>query len=209
MFHRIQTYINNLHPHTHCELYSVIEDVIAAALPLWNQTLAPFRRLDTFTHDWEFRKYAPEFRRIPFEEATYDPDPANDKTHPFYTDYPKDQLEFKDVPKDLQDIIDDVHNEWCEMIRQRVQPDAPLRFDPPPQTKSLDLKETFGRKPLQIIVKMANIQLTPEKATYDGGSWHVEGKLVSDCHDVQFHAYMASLIITRLSSMHSERVYLR
>jgi hypothetical protein len=31
-----------------------------------------------------------------------------------------------------------------------------------------------GRK-LQVIVKLANIVLTPEKPTYPGGSWHVEG----------------------------------
>ena len=28
---------------------------------------------------------------------------------------------------------------------------------------------------MQVIVKLANIQLTPEKPTYRGGSWHVEG----------------------------------
>ena len=30
---------------------------------------------------------------------------------------------------------------------------------------------------LQVIVKLANIHLTPDKPTYDGGSWHVEGQL--------------------------------
>jgi hypothetical protein len=28
-------------------------------------------------------------------------------------------------------------------------------------------------------VKLANIELTPDKPEYDGGSWHVEGQLVS------------------------------
>ena len=28
---------------------------------------------------------------------------------------------------------------------------------------------------LQVIVKIANIQLTPENPNYEGGSWHVEG----------------------------------
>lgn len=32
-------------------------------------------------------------------------------------------------------------------------------------------------KKLQIIVKLANIQLTPEKSSYEGGSWHIEGQL--------------------------------
>lgn len=29
---------------------------------------------------------------------------------------------------------------------------------------------------MQIIVKIASIELTPEKPTYPGGSWHVEGQ---------------------------------
>ena len=39
-------------------------------------------------------------------------------------------------------------------------------------------RDEFGDgKPgrLQIIVKVANIHLTPEKPRYKGGSWHVEG----------------------------------
>lgn len=35
----------------------------------------------------------------------------------------------------------------------------------------------FGKG--QIIVKLANIELTPEKPTYEGGVWHLEGTVVS------------------------------
>ena len=41
--------------------------------------------------------------------------------------------------------------------------------------KSLDLRKEYGK--LQIIVKLANIHLTPEQPRYEGGSWHVEGQL--------------------------------
>ncbi|POR36710.1 Uncharacterized protein TPAR_03102 [Tolypocladium paradoxum] len=34
-----------------------------------------------------------------------------------------------------------------------------------------------GASRIQVIVKLANIHLTPERPTYDGGSWHVEGQL--------------------------------
>ena len=40
-------------------------------------------------------------------------------------------------------------------------------------TKTVDLR---GRR-LQVIVKLANIMLTPEKPRYVGGTWHVEGEL--------------------------------
>jgi len=43
----------------------------------------------------------------------------------------------------------------------------------------LSLFEQFKGEGLQVIVKLANIHLTPEKPTYNGGSWHVEGQLVS------------------------------
>ncbi|CAF1078068.1 unnamed protein product [Didymodactylos carnosus] len=41
----------------------------------------------------------------------------------------------------------------------------------PPVTEVIDL---CGRK-LQVIVKLANIELTPENPKYSGGVWHVEG----------------------------------
>ena len=44
-------------------------------------------------------------------------------------------------------------------------------FEPPPTCAPISLK---GRK-LQVIVKLANIELTPEKPNYSGGTWHVEG----------------------------------
>ena len=44
----------------------------------------------------------------------------------------------------------------------------------------VDLKKHFEDEGLQIIVKLANIHLTPEKPEYEGGTWHVEGQLVSN-----------------------------
>ena len=35
------SYINNLHPHNHANIYRRIEEVITAAIPLWNRTLVP------------------------------------------------------------------------------------------------------------------------------------------------------------------------
>ncbi|RJO76367.1 DUF4246 domain-containing protein [Nocardia panacis] len=62
--------------------------------------------------------------------------------------------------------------EWEETRRPMV-PDAPT-FSPParPDTR-VDLR---GNR-IQVIVKLANIHLTPESPEYPGGSWHVEGML--------------------------------
>jgi hypothetical protein len=35
-------------------------------------------------------------------------------------------------------------------------------------------RKTFSDTNLQVIVKLANIHLTPDKPAYDGGSWHIE-----------------------------------
>ncbi|KAH8662507.1 hypothetical protein BX600DRAFT_466486 [Xylariales sp. PMI_506] len=39
------------------------------------------------------------------------------------------------------------------------------------------LEEEFRQQGLQVIVKLSGIELTPEKPTYAGGSWHIEGML--------------------------------
>jgi len=52
-------------------------------------------------------------------------------------------------------------------------------FVPRPEHPPLDLRQTYKDQGLQVIVKLANIELTPRKPTYIGGSWHVEGQLVS------------------------------
>lgn len=39
------------------------------------------------------------------------------------------------------------------------------------------LIETFKSSGLQIIVKMASIELTPEKPDFPAGGWHIEGQL--------------------------------
>ena len=52
--------------------------------------------------------------------------------------------------------------------------ELPIKPDP-----TIDLKEEYAKSGLQVIVKLANIHLTPENPSYEGGSWHVEGQLVS------------------------------
>jgi hypothetical protein len=43
---------------------------------------------------------------------------------------------------------------------------------------NVDIRRDYGTRGLQIIVKLANIHLTPESPSYEGGAWHVEGQLV-------------------------------
>ena len=129
---RITSYINNLHPLKHKNLYHLIERIIDAAIPLWNMTLGP---LDFC--DWS------NYLRV----------------------------------------------EYTGSRNHYIKQPEPEKFEPPIEPDpTFDLKEEYGKKKsggdggdggLQVIVKLANIQLTPENPSYDGGSWHVEGQLVS------------------------------
>jgi len=40
---RITSYINNLHPQRHKDIYGIIEKIIAKVIPLWNMTLTPLQ----------------------------------------------------------------------------------------------------------------------------------------------------------------------
>lgn len=56
----------------------------------------------------------------------------------------------------------------------------------PWQPPYIDLRLDYWGS-LQVIVKLANIELTPESPVYEGGSWHVEGQLVRLNHQTPFN----------------------
>ncbi|KAE8453577.1 hypothetical protein EG329_010438 [Mollisiaceae sp. DMI_Dod_QoI] len=153
---RITSYINNLHPHKYRELYELIEDIITKAIPLWNITLTPLRE-------------SSYFRRITYSNAVFDPDPED------IPDEQKPQPEDEETEEDYWDRV----YKWEENIRKTVQPE-PGDFRPlegHSQQKGIDIKKEYGHRGIQVIVKLANIVLTPENSQYKGGSWHVEGQL--------------------------------
>ncbi|TFK26792.1 hypothetical protein FA15DRAFT_679397 [Coprinopsis marcescibilis] len=157
---RFTTYINNLHPARHTELYGVIEEVLTATIPLWERSLAPWAT--------EFTQWP---TRIPYENCEYDPDPENGPE----TDGPQQ------LPNEHADDYWQRRGQWYEDTR-RVKLPEPGVFkdcDLPTTEKRryLSLKELYGTQGIQVIVKLANIELTPNNPEYPGGSWHVEGKL--------------------------------
>jgi hypothetical protein len=59
------------------------------------------------------------------------------------------------------------------------QPEPKEFMDYEPDER-MDIQKQFGDTGLQVIVKLANIELSPEKPEYEGGSWHIEGQLVNE-----------------------------
>ena len=131
------SYINNLHPVWHRDLYTTISSILGRFIPLFERVLS-----DSISRD-------------PTHVITVD-------TGSWY-----DHLQRPDFGEDWGK-----DEEWQEANQWPLIPEPPP-FQPP----SDDGRETFtlNGRTLQIIVKLANIVLTPEKPRYDGGAWHVEG----------------------------------
>ncbi|KAI9845547.1 MAG: hypothetical protein M1838_001696 [Thelocarpon superellum] len=161
---RVVSYINNLHPQHHAELYTTIEQVITKAIPLWDLTLTAARD----EQEW------PEVPRIQYHimlSTTEDKGPE-----PVQRD-DEDEDDFK-----MRQIA------WERIDRIIIQPEPPV-FRTPEEVRqernegssvkpvnAENLREEYHEKGLQVIVKLANIELTPENSQYEGGSWHVEGQ---------------------------------
>ena len=136
----IRSYINNLHPVWHRELYPVIAKIFERFVPLFNKVLTDLRQPEWHRIDddsWECYEAKPKKSDFPSLEAYYN-----------------------------------ACDEWQEK-REPIQPTPPpySGMALPDSSTEVDLK---GRD-LQVIVKLANIVLTPDKPEYDGGAWHVEG----------------------------------
>ncbi|KAJ2935953.1 hypothetical protein H1R20_g1141, partial [Candolleomyces eurysporus] len=163
---KILSYINNLHPEKRKDLYHSIEDVIEAAIPLWEISIAGINLENRYSR-------APSFERIPYPNVEYTPDFQSIPESDFPSRLPGEE----DNPYYWRKI------RWWEDNRTLVVPEPTLPFDSEryklASSDTLSLRDVYrnGGRPLQIIVKLANIELTPEKPKYEGGTWHVEGKL--------------------------------
>jgi len=152
---KIVSYINNLHPQRHKELYNIIAEVISAAIPLWNATLSAVINIEHSAR-----------RRIPYDAATYTEDAEEAEGHPVQGE------------DENEDDYWDRSMEWEREFRSRhVELPEPEQFKPRVEFDKFKGIEQIKWKNLQVIVKLANIELTPEKPEYDGGVWHVEGQL--------------------------------
>ncbi|KAJ5519230.1 hypothetical protein N7453_001652 [Penicillium expansum] len=79
-------------------------------------------------------------------------------------------------PEPVQPEGDD-HDEDDGKVPVLIIPPEPGSFQPRKEIFSANLREQFPGKKLQIIVKLANITLSPDNPEYEGGSWHIEGQL--------------------------------
>lgn len=134
----IDSYINNLHPIQHKNLYLVLGEILQKFIPMFNRSLTDIANwkssavIDLSAFNW----YGGE--EFIFEEGS--------------------------------ESEGEAYREWQR--NRHFLPVPVPKFEPPEAPKNVvDLKE----EKLQVIFKLANIELTPEKSKYRGGTWHVEG----------------------------------
>ncbi|CAF3644890.1 unnamed protein product [Rotaria sp. Silwood1] len=130
---KIESYINNLHPIEHKDLYKLIEQIFQRFIPLFNKVLT----------DLIDNKNKPN-------RIIVDPYGWYKDSSPLYDD--EEEEDTRPV------ILPDVEKFQMSSLTSSTSSNIDLR----------------GRK-LQVIVKLANIVLTPDNPIYPGGVWHVEG----------------------------------
>jgi hypothetical protein len=72
------------------------------------------------------------------------------------------------------------------------------------------LQDTFRKQGLQVIVKIDGIELTPEKPTYSGGSWQLDGQMNEHIVAVAMYSYdVQNVTETRISFRQETPIYER
>ena len=133
------SYINNLHPTHHQDLYVVLGEMFQRTLPLFERVLG--------------------FLKSPLQ-------PKIDlRDFQIYSSASEPEQEEDETDSDYDNRLE----EWWD----RRRPLNPIPI--PTFTKRVLPLVSLRSCRLQVIVKIQEIQLTPERPTYDGGVWHVEG----------------------------------
>lgn len=186
---KITSYINNLHPERHKDLYGILERIVSATIPLWEDSLGGFvdrRRIeldDTGSDDYTFPEgllYQIPGRQPGDPKSMYNPltnsyEPENEDVDNSDEDW-RWEDDFYDWKRSNQILVQREPRDYTNQDELFKERDNKIKFIAADANKPLKLREKFPDG-IQVIFKLANIHLTPEKPTYEGGSWHVEGTL--------------------------------
>ncbi|KAJ7116512.1 hypothetical protein C8R44DRAFT_210335 [Mycena epipterygia] len=146
-------YINNISPEHHDSLVPVIERVMECAVPMWEHVLSAL-------------KNDPALSKVAYRDLN-----LSDGEIPCIWDGGARDLANSDEEREQTEDYD----AWLERRLVRgalVLPDASPKYK---RVLDQEMSVSLTTSTLQVIVKLANIVLTPEKPEYPGGIWHVEG----------------------------------
>ncbi|KAF8601374.1 hypothetical protein BDV93DRAFT_524780 [Ceratobasidium sp. AG-I] len=140
-------YINNINPDEHATLHATVEELVGAFLPLFERALTDSLPENIIIPQRVTNGYS-------YDEE-YEPSPNEE--------------DFEDA-----DEFDERYREW-EAKRPFEQPDVKAEGYVLGSLERRGFWYSLNGRTIQVIVKLANIHLTPETPDYKGGSWHIEG----------------------------------
>jgi hypothetical protein len=175
---KFESYINDLSPKRYSGLCSTISKVFGTMLPLFERAVGsldsePKRRVDASYANYDLQdisldddhdKQLEEYRQERKKARETNPDPALEGLT---------EKQLRD--RDRDSFFD---NRIYRDRRQVIYPEFPDNLDGTTIMQNFitpTCLRPLKNSKLKVIVKMANIYLTPEKPTYNGGSWHIEG----------------------------------
>ena len=189
---KITSYINNLHPQAHPQLYDIIEKLIGHAIPLWSYVLI----YKPFQH-WPMRIYVDSVEitpESPFDTIQHVTSEERMQQVKAFLELPENpnpvlsRREPEEMPEvDGEDFWEALEWKW-KRVRHVAHPEPDnfqdwkdelqsYKLEPGSLQDRMLLQREFRAKGLQVIVKLASIELTPDKPSYPGGNWHLEGML--------------------------------
>ena len=186
---KIISYINNLHPAHNGRLYAVIESFISKSIPLWDRLLSSIGPPNN-SHPRRKTRINVERTEYKFPQGMEPPPTSNtdggkDHKGEVEGDSEETEGESDNEAQSNYEKEDDWDKEeaWRRATRVLVKPEpgryasyASSVFEEDSAT-TFSLRKNFAKDGIQVIVKLASIELTPTKPKYDGGSWYIEGRL--------------------------------
>ncbi|ODV59035.1 DUF4246 domain-containing protein ASCRUDRAFT_38134 [Ascoidea rubescens DSM 1968] len=150
--YKAQSYINNLHPIKYKKLYRNIEDIFNCCLNGLSLVLTKSSKSDDYN-------LLTKYIEVPYADL--------EKT--------SEALNYHAQNK-LDNEIEKLYYNGTSLKHLKPFSNLSLKFSATKDDYKIDLINLKEKYPeLKVIVKLANIELTPEKPNYKGGSWHVEG----------------------------------
>ncbi|CEH16006.1 Protein of unknown function DUF4246 [Ceraceosorus bombacis] len=171
---KILSYINNLHPQRHASVYATLEKAVAAFVPLFEAVVASLLRnsCDRLDGRWACDAFLPgvlqpereDFWEPKTIEAMLELEAKQNGTTP-----PSGPAEPSSHDDEAWAQNQERRLRW-KKTRKFVRPEVATWKEPIP-----DVPVSLAGRTLQIIFKIASVELTPDKPKYEGGSWHLEG----------------------------------
>ncbi|KAF2874623.1 hypothetical protein BDV95DRAFT_566610 [Massariosphaeria phaeospora] len=174
---KFTSYVNNLHPVKYPAIYQAIEKLIATALPAWDQCLVlntgshPIVQVGAGRMDSRFSASMPE--NVNEDNLRlWDPSNPQEVAHAVvdWEQLRKDHVFFHEPEWD-----DETESKW-RLLRTPIIPEPAaesIEYSP----SQMRLADRFRESGLQVIVKMASIELSPEKPDFPAGEWHIDGQM--------------------------------